>query len=233
MKKALLISLWAIWMISLFWCTTKESSVKEITAENEYVVDQSDILTHDQIIADIPLSELNEEEKQWLIQMREEEKLARDVYIALGQQRWVKTFSNIANSEQTHTDAIKDLLDRYQIEDPIKDDTYGIFTSPVLQNLYNTLIEQGKKSLLDALIVGATIEDLDIKDLQELTKTTDNEDIILTYANLEKWSRNHLRAYVKQIQKNNWSYIPQYISQEEYNTIIASSQENGLKKNQQ
>jgi hypothetical protein len=93
-------------------------------------------------------------------------------------------------------------LDRYQIEDPVKDDTYGIFTSPVMQNLYTTLLEQGKKSLLDALIVGATIEDLDIKDLQELAKTTDNEDITLTYANLEKGSRNHLRAYIKQIQKN-------------------------------
>lgn len=226
MKKTLFISLTLLAIIGLWWCTTKQTT-------EEYVVDQSDILTHEQIIENIPLSELNEEEKQWLLQMREEEKLARDVYIALGQQRWTKTFSNIANSEQTHTDAIKDLLDRYQIEDPVKEDIYGVFTSPTLQNLYTTLLEQGKKSLLDALIVWATIEDLDIKDLQELTKTTDNEDITLTYANLEKGSRNHLRAYVKQIQKNWWTYIPQYISQTEYETIISSVQETGLHKNQQ
>ncbi len=225
MKKTLFISLTLLTIIGLWWCTPQQP-------KDEYVVDQSDILTHNQIIQDIPLSELNEEEKQWLIQMREEEKLARDVYLALGQQRWTRIFSNIANSEQTHTDAIKDLLDRYQIEDPIKEDTYGVFTSPVLRNLYTILLEQGKKSLLDALIVGATIEDLDIKDLQELTKTTDNEDIILTYTNLEKGSRNHLRAYVKQIQKNWWTYTPQYISQTEYETILSSAQENGLKKNQ-
>lgn len=218
-------------MLSLFWCTTKEPSVKEITTE-EYVVDQSDILTHDQIIANIPLSELNEEEKQWLIQMREEEKLARDVYLALGKKRGVKTFTNIANSEQTHTDAIKDLLDRYEIVDPMAEDKEGIFISPELQNLYILLTEKGKNSLIDALIVGATIEDLDIKDLQELATKTDNQDMLLTYANLEKWSRNHLRAYIKQIEKNWWKYIPQYISQGEYNTIISSSQENGLRKNQ-
>lgn len=175
-------------IIGLSWYTIKQTT-------EEYVVDQSGIITHDQIIGNIPLSELNKEEKQWLLQMREEEKLARDVYIALGQQRWVKTFSNIVKSEQTHTDAIKDLLDRYQIKDPVKDDTYGVFTSPTLQNLYTTLLEQWKKSLLDVLIVWATIEDLDIKDLQELTKQqimkisrlriqTYRKDLVITFVHM-------------------------------------------------
>ena len=53
---------------------------------------------------------------------------------------------------------------------------------------------------MDALIVGATVEDLDIKDLIDLLNKTDNPDIILVYNNLNKGSRNHLRAFIAQIE---------------------------------
>ena len=68
-----------------------------------------------------------------------------------------------------------------------------------MQTLYDTLVEQGKYSLLDALMVGATIEDLDIKDLQEFSSQIDNEDILLVYSNLERGSRNHMRSFIKNI----------------------------------
>jgi hypothetical protein len=80
---------------------------------------------------------------------------------------------------------------------------------------------------LDALIVGATIEDLDIYDLNEFLEETDNSDIIKVYSNLQKGSRNHLRAFIDQIERNRGSYSPQYISQEEFNSIISTEQEKG------
>lgn len=49
--------------------------------------------------------------------MREEEKLARDVYLTFGEKWGLTLFTNIAKSEQTHTDAVKTLLDRYEIKD--------------------------------------------------------------------------------------------------------------------
>ncbi len=57
--------------------------------------------------------------KSDLIQLREEEKLARDVYLYLYTHwnQWI--FSNIAKSEQQHMDAVKGLLDKYDIEDPV------------------------------------------------------------------------------------------------------------------
>lgn len=220
MKKTFILILWAFVLLWLFWCAQKVTTVEET-----YTVDPSDILVQNQIIQNIATWDLNDEEKQWLIHMREEEKLARDVYTALWNKRWIQIFHNIAASEQTHTNAIKDLLDRYQITDPVTGDIYGEFTSQELQNLYTVLITKGESSLLDALIVWATIEDLDIKDLQWYMQKTDNEDILLTYKNLEKWSRNHLRAYIKQIQKNWGIYTPSYISQEAYDSIIASNQE--------
>lgn len=160
--------------------------------------------------------------------MREEEKLARDVYLFLFDKWQLNIFNNIASSEQTHTDAIKDLLERYEITDPMKTDKQGNFQSQEMQNLYNELTLKGSTSLIDALIIGATIEDLDIKDLEKLKKETDNQDIILTYENLAKGSRNHLRAFVNQINSNGGKYSPQYISEEEYNSIISTEQEKGM-----
>ena len=223
----------------LFWYINKSENQKTtniIETQNviedqasldEYVIDQSDFIEGNELIKDIPESQLSNEEIDGLILMREEEKLARDVYNTLGEKWGMQIFTNIAKSEQTHTDAIKVLLDRYEIEDPVKNDSVGVFTSLELNGLYQNLLEQGNLSLLDALTVGAIVEELDIKDLNELSAKTDNADIITTYNNLNKGSRNHLRAFMRLIKNNNGSYIPQYISQTEFDDIISSGQEKG------
>lgn len=223
----------------LFWYINKSENQKTtniIETQNviedqasldEYVIDQSDFIEGNELIKDIPESQLSNEEIDGLILMREEEKLARDVYNTLGEKWGMQIFTNIAKSEQTHTDAIKVLLDRYEIEDPVKNDSVGVFTSLELNGLYQNLLEQGNLSLLDALTVGVIVEDLDIKDLNELSAKTDNADIITTYNNLNKGSRNHLRAFMRLIKNNNGSYIPQYISQTEFDDIISSGQEKG------
>lgn len=197
------------------------------STESEYVVDSSDMVDGATLISGIKKSELTDKEIAGLIQMREEEKLAHDVYTTLGNIWGMRVFSNISASEQTHTDAIQVLLTRYGIKDPVTSDTIGAFTSKYMQELYNTLTSKGKASLADALVVGATVEDLDIRDLDVLKKETTKEDILVTYDNLQKGSRNHMRAFVKNIQINGGSYAPQYISTSEYNLIISGSQERG------
>jgi len=109
--------------------------------------------------------------------MREEEKLARDVYQVLYQQWGHQVFANIFQSEQRHMDAVKALLDKYNLVDPVTDSRVGVFTAPEMQTLYDSLITEGRTSLVAAFNVGATIEDLDIKDLYELLEKTDNDDI--------------------------------------------------------
>jgi hypothetical protein len=105
--------------------------------------------------------------------MREEEKLAHDVYVSFYQQYGLAIFNNIANSEATHMAAIKTLLDRYGIADPATSQPIGVFTNPDLQALYNQLILQGNQSLAAALQVGTAIEEIDISDLQtRLARTT-------------------------------------------------------------
>ncbi len=160
-----------------------------------------------------------------LLWMREEEKLARDVYLALSELWDLPIFANIAGSEQAHTDAVGDLLDRYDLPDPMAEDAAGVFVDPAIQKLYDDLVEQGSRSVVDALIVGATIEDMDILDLQ--LRRTGVEEIDLVFANLEKGSRNHLRAFIRTLKNQGGEYAPSFLTTAEYEAIISSPTERG------
>ena len=119
------------------------------------------------------------------------------------------------------------LLDRYNLEDPVEDSGSGEFTNKELQQLYNKLVAQGSKSEIDALKVGAAIEEIDIIDLEKYIAQTGKQDIITVYENLLKGSRNHLRAFVSVMDKRGISYKPQYLSEKQFNDIITASFERG------
>lgn len=138
---------------------------------------------------------LTDTEKSWLSYMREEEKLARDVYLFLYDKWQSRIFKNISGSEQTHMDAIKTLLDRYGIPDPAAGKGPGEFTNLELQALYNELILDGSVSLVDALHVGIFIEETDIDDLEAGIASTTHKDIKTVYSNLLGGSLNHLEAF--------------------------------------
>ena len=105
-------------------------------------------------------------------------------------------------------------------------DIAGTFVNNDLQIIYDALVAAGANSLLDALYVGAQIEELDINDLHDqIAIIIDNPDMILVYENLLKGSRNHLRSFDKQIKAANGLYIPIYISQQEYDDIVNSDME--------
>jgi len=175
------------------------------------------------LVSGYPYQDLNDEERAGLLKMREEEKLARDVYLTLYNQWNHRIFRNIANSEQRHMDAVKSLLDKYGLTDPVIDDNMGIFTDSNMTELFNTLVGKGSVSLTDALLAGATIEDLDIYDLNTLLSQTDNEDIQAVYKNLNRGSMNHMRAFTRVLNNYGVTYSPQYISQQDLDDILAGS----------
>ncbi len=177
-------------------------------------------------ITTIPASDLSDVEAASLLYMREEEKLARDVYNALYAVWGQPTFQNIASSEQAHMDEIKLLLDRYGLSDPAL--APGQFTDASLQTLYNQLVAQGSTSLADALKVGAVIEEIDILDLQTRVAQTDNADIQLVFNNLMNGSYNHLKAFTGALtQQTGEVYQPQYLSADAYQSIITGTTGNG------
>lgn len=174
-----------------------------------------------------PKEELNENEIASLLFMREEEKLAKDVYITLYKKWGVNIFDNISLSEATHTNAVLTILNKYNLPDPVNNNIVGVFKDTTLQNLYNILVETGSKSALDGYKVGATIEELDIFDLKNWTAKVDNQDINFVYQNLTKGSRNHLRSFYSLIISNGSSFTPAYLTQEEFDAIINSPKETG------
>jgi len=179
-------------------------------------------------VQSLPSGDLTEEEIQGLLYMREEEKLARDVYLTLYDKWKFPTFANIARSEQQHTDMVKALLDRYELQDPAEGKDIGEFSNPDIQALYDQLVAQGSTSLADALKVGAAIEEIDILDLQERIAQTDNEDIKTVYENLMAGSENHLRAFVSALERQTGEkYQPQYLDPATYEKIMKSAPSRG------
>ena len=167
---------------------------------------------------------LSLQEEEDLKFSREEEKLARDVYLYSYAIYGNSIFNNIAQSEQQHMDQVLVLLNDYQFSDPALSEI-GVFSNQELQELYNELIFKANISLIEAFEVGAIIEDLDINDLNILESRTNNSDLLYVYNSLECGSRNHLRSYIDQLKLNNTEYNPEYISITDFNEIINSTKE--------
>ncbi|MBT8340261.1 MAG: DUF2202 domain-containing protein [Desulfatitalea sp.] len=189
-------------------------------------------------------------EETHLIFMREEEKLARDVYLSLSSiYPESEVFANIGEfSEQTHTDTVRDMLAVYDIEDPNPDannlpDSIGVFTGAdygwYFTEKFQSLVAWGTQSLLDAWYVGAFIEELDMIDIIECPKVivetdnginanecgmtyTDEVNLKTMYQHLVAGSENHLRAYVKNIEGviGEGNYEAQVLSQEQVDAIL-------------
>ncbi len=164
---------------------------------------------------------LTDQEIDSLKYMREEEKLARDVYLTL-YEKWnnINIFYNIGQSEQKHMDSIKKLMDKYGIDDPAQGNDIGVYTNQELQDLFNQLTTEGKQSLINALTVGGKIEELDIIDLENYIGLTDKSDIKQVYNNLLEGSKNHLIAFVKVLKNQGVFYEPFYLNQQELDEII-------------
>ena len=177
-------------------------------------------------IATLPKEALSAAENDALLSMREEEKLARDVYRALFAANGDRSFANIASAEQRHMDDVKLLLDRYGLADPAPA-MAGEFKNARLASLYTDLVARGKTSLAEALKVGATIEDLDLADVDKALDVSDNRDIDAVMQNLAKGSRNHLRAFSSRLTDLGVSHTAQYLSAEEIAKIVAAPHEGG------
>ena len=229
-------------LVALVSCATPPSAAQTTTADTVAPaatdvtnVDENGNTSIDQAILGDALSSispsamtLSDAEAEGILYMREEEKLARDVYLTLYEKWGLPIFQNVAASEQTHMDAVGTLIERYGLDDPIEGQDIGAFTNQTLQGLYDQLVDEGAQSLASALRVGAAIEEIDILDLEDWMAQTDHADITLVYENLTKGSRNHLRSFVSTLERQaGETYQPQYLDQVAYGAIIGSAMERG------
>ncbi len=158
-------------------------------------------------------------EKQGIIFIREEEKAARDLYLSLYSQDNLSIFPSIAQSEQSHMDSVKVLIDKFSLQDPVQE-ARGAFTNQSLKSIYNDLLEKGGKSPEEALKAGAVFEEISIIDLQKELSATSNQDIRTVFEGLLAGSKKHLRSYVNALKDIGVSYSPQHLSQKELEDIM-------------
>lgn len=214
---------------SLTSCSKENTLANDMMEDAEAILKSSDFgfnfNPQDTLCSqEFPLEDLNEVEIKALNQMREEEFLARDIYLQAYELYQYRIFEQIAKSEERHAGAVKSLLDRYGLSDPAQDHEVGIFTSDAIQALHDLLLSQVMISGVEALKAGASIEDVDIFDLKDLLSSgIDNQDITFVFGNLIKGSENHLRAFMRVLSSQGETYAPQFISQEEFDEIMASS----------
>ena len=193
----------------------ESSSDPAVGPEGEY---------HAENLADLMDTELSDAELAGISYMREEEKLARDVYLQLADAWGLQIFSNIARSEETHMDAILSLIELAGVEDPAQGLAAGEFHNPDLQELYDDLASSGKESLEAALLVGAAIEEIDILDLQEYLQETDNAAVKEVYQNLLNGSINHLQSFVSNYERQSGEdYQPQFLSEDAFQELLANA----------
>lgn len=142
------------------------------------------------------VTSLTQEQKDTLLFIYQEEKVARDVYITLGNYYPNQTtFANIQKSEQKHMNSAKVLCEKYGVDISNVDETdIGVFVVPVLQELYDTLVAQGYQSELSALMVGEYVELTDIDDLEH-AQVGMPDDVFKVFENLKEGSYNHLDAF--------------------------------------
>lgn len=162
---------------------------------------------------------LSEAEVAGLMEMREEEKLAREVYLFLFQKHNHRIFSNIAKSEDAHTRAVLHLINGFGLTDLTPAEATE-FNNPLFTEMYAQLTAKGTLSLVEALKVGALIEETDIADLQRLIAETQNATIVRVYGNLLRGSKFHLKAFTNVLKIMGESYTPTILTDEEYQQIL-------------
>jgi len=140
-------------------------------------------------------AQLDASQKETIYRIYEEEKVARDVYTALGEiYPEETTFANIQLSEQVHMDAVRNLCVTYGIPIPDMDQAHGEFELEEMAELYDAFVLEGKTSLASALDVGIRIEEMDIEDLSAALPGMPT-DVQRVLNNLIAGSLNHLDAF--------------------------------------
>jgi hypothetical protein len=201
-----------------------EKTFVEPTAVAAPLPETNEIIVETAVFSSVSTATLTDTEIEALQFMREEEKLARDVYLVLYEQWGVPIFQNIADSEQAHIDIVLSLMARYELADSTANLGPGEFANEALQALYDQLVMSGSQSLADALRVGALIEETDIADLENRLARIQNREISQAFNNLRQGSFNHLRSYANMLERQTGEvYQPQVLSAAAYADILASS----------
>ena len=133
-----------------------------------------------------------------LTEMREEERVARDLYTKLASSSGELIFTRIAASEQRHLEAVERLMTSQGMDPGAAGTTVGRYAVPDLQAAYDRWLAQGRASDEAAYKVGVELERQDIADLKGLD-VADGTTGARVVAALLNGSEHHLAAFTKAV----------------------------------
>ena len=166
--------------------------------------------SYQQIRPVIGTSVLSDEQKHTLAYMWNEEKLAKDIYLAINEVNPHRTLYNIATRAETkHQAAVETLIAAYDInisnlvdytenydEEALLAMSPGEFGIDELNTLYSELYLKGIQSTQDALEVGCMVEVTDINDLdKDIEIAQGADDIVNVFEHLREGSYRHYWAF--------------------------------------
>jgi hypothetical protein len=160
------------------------------------------------------------------LQMRDEEKLAHDVYVALGEKWKLPMFANISQAEKRHMTVIDQLIKNYSVAIPT-DKGATEFWDGKYAELYEQLVATGSNSIADAIQVGIEIEELDIRDLREQLQSIQHSDVRAVYTRLEQASQRHLRTFVRGAEWLGVTPVAKHLEQAAFDSILQSPDQPG------
>ncbi len=187
-------------------------------------------------LSQMPLGSLTEEEKSSVQSMMEYEKMVRDVYAIMYEKWQTQAFENLGKKASAAMAAIKLLLDRYNLENPVKDATkVGDFKNVTLQKMLNAMVSKGDKSLKDALEACAEAEEMNMAKIENALKTCDSADLKLVYETLLNETIQMLKSIVYTLSIEGVTYKPKYLPIGNFDKLMGIEQSgtSGNEKNNQ
>lgn len=178
-------------------------------------------------LTSLPAGDLTEAQAARIAFVREEEKLARDLYRQFAATWRIQAFSKVAEAEQRHFDLMGWLISRYSLDDPAFGQVPGRFTNSSLQALYDELLAIGQESATSAWTVGGIVEETDLVDVEGLEALAPADDLATVAENLARGSRNHLRGFVQALAAQGATDEPALFDAETYAAIVDAAIERG------
>lgn len=151
-------------------------------------------------MTDVPAGSLGTPSAQLATELnylRQEEKLAHDLYVLADSLYGAQQFGNIAQAEVHHGQAINSLLAGYSMADPNAGQAEGVFTDPQIQKTYNELAARIRQSQDEAAQVGILAEKTDIADLKKTIDSSPPAAVKSTLSHLVTASERHLQAFTR------------------------------------
>ncbi len=206
--------------VSIIWALSSSSdiSLKHNIAYGEGILS----LTGGEAAADdeAALAVLTAREKDGLLFIWEEERVARDLYASLYEKNNLTIFLDLVRSESSHMDQARAVMEKHGLAVP--PDEPGIFQNQTLQEMHDQLLAEGLQSDQDALTVAAVFEEISIVDLEKELSASQPDDVRTVYEGLLAGSRKHLRSYVSDLKDQGIEYQPRYLEGEEFQEIVKS-----------